>query len=85
MMRAAGCCLRISENCFDPAHHRHAQVHQSDIGIHLVESLNRLPAVARLGHNRHIGLAVYHRGKPFAHDRVIVDNHYAYRTLFAHP
>jgi hypothetical protein len=60
-------------NGLHAVHGRHFEVHQRHVGSMPDELLDRLFAVAGLGHDGHVGLNANNAGDPLPHQPMIID------------
>ena len=68
----------------DAVHHRHAHVHQHDVGVLVMAHLQRLGAVGRGPDDGEVGLGVEQHGEPGPHDLLVVDHDDAHRPVGVH-
>jgi len=69
---------------FDAAHPGQAQIHQHHIGEPVLKHLQRVGAVAGLGHHLQVGLVFNERRQAGAEGRMVVHEHDANLVGFVH-
>ena len=62
--------------CLRAPQHRHAEVHQRDVGTMNPEQLNGLSSIRRLGHELEVLVEGEQRRQTITKNRVVVDRHH---------
>ena len=65
----------------DAVHHRHADVHEHDVGRQFARERDRLGAVGGLAHDLEVGRRVDEHAEAAAHERLVVGDEHADRRV----